>query len=453
MSESRFSWEMVVTGVLLTVLAIIIIDSNGNSTNSNVGPSVSFNGAFVESPPAPPPPNAAQLPREVLVQLEMDELTKTTNADVLKAQAEAFSNIEGTHNVQEVLARLETLRIGESQLISAEVAKGIQGQLEAAKAAIASVSSTNEKLHINFDGKQMVVSKANTTSSNKYDNGLVIKDDVFSATSLNDVHLKTVGGNIHITGGSGNQVRVRVIATGRDATIEKVNERYEVKIGRSGSELVAEVNQKSRGLLSSAWNNSNISMNIIVETPSDMQFNARTSGGNIEASSINGKQYLKTSGGNVRLETMTGNGEISTSGGNITANDLDGAYTLTTSGGNMNFARCSGAISAKTSGGNITLDFLNGSLDAKTSGGNIRATLHSVDNDVNLSTSAGSITINLPESASCNLVAKGGSVNMDRGFKTDGVVKRDEVDVRMNGGGPIINARTSAGSVNISKLR
>jgi len=453
MSESRFSWEMVVTGVLLTVLAIIIIDSNGNSTNSNVGPSVSFNGAFVESPPAPPPPNAAQLPREVLVQLEMDELTKTTNADVLKAQAEAFSNIEGTHNVQEVLARLETLRIGESQLISAEVAKGIQGQLEAAKAAIASVSSTNEKLHINFDGKQMVVSKANTTSSNKYDNGLVIKDDVFSATSLNDVHLKTVGGNIHITGGSGNQVRVRVVATGRDATIEKVNERYEVKLGRSGSELVAEVNQKSRGLLSSAWSNSNISMNIIVETPSDMQFNARTSGGNIEASSINGKQYLKTSGGNVRLEAMTGNGEISTSGGNITANDLDGAYTLTTSGGNMNFARCSGAISAKTSGGNITLDFLNGSLDAKTSGGNIRATLHSVDNDVNLSTSAGSITINLPESASCNLVAKGGSVNMDRSFKTDGVVKRDEVDVRMNGGGPIINARTSAGSVNISKLR
>jgi hypothetical protein len=453
MSESRFSWEMVVTGVLLTVLAIIIVDSNGNNSNSNIGSSVAFNGQYLDVPQAPTPPDAPQLQREVLVRVEMEELAQATNADVIRAQAEAFSSIEGTHNVKEVLARLETLRIGESQFISAEVAKSIQSQLDAAQAAIASVSTNNETLNFNFDGKQMVVSKSIPSAQSRYDKGLVVKEDVFSAASLKDVHLKTVGGNIHITGGNDNQVRIRIIATGRDATIDKVNERYEVKLGRSGNELVAEVNQKSRGLLSSVWNNNNISMNIIVETPSDMQFNARTSGGNIEASSLNGKQYLKTSGGNVRLDAMTGNGEIATSGGNITAKDLDGAFTLTTSGGNMNFERCSGAISAKTSGGNITLDFLNGSLDAKTSGGNIRATLHKVDNDVNLSTSAGTITINLPETASCNLMARGGSVNVDKSFNTDGVVKRDEVDVRMNGGGPIVNARTSAGSVNITKLR
>ena len=406
MSESRFSWEMVATGVLLTILAIATANSSDN--NNRLEKHSSMAGSQLqelpEVPEMPTPPSMPSPSSQVLAELDLEEITQAAKADILAAQA-----------------------------------------------AVAALGSASESMSFQMDGNKIVMSKMVAQFPRQYDSGIVVKNDVFSAASLNNVNLKTSGGNIHIVGGSGNQVRVRIIATGRDATLDKVNERYDVALNRVGNELIAEVTQKSRGWFSGNWN-SNISMNILVETPSHMKFNATTSGGNIEASSLNGEQTLKTSGGNVRLEALTGNGNISTSGGNITANDLDGAFTLKTSGGNMNFERCSGNISARTSGGNITLDFLNGSLDAKTSGGNIKATLHAVDNDIDLSTSAGSISIALPASASCNLDAKAGSVNLDKSLKTDGTIKHNEVDVRLNGGGPLVRARTSACSVKISRL-
>jgi hypothetical protein len=405
MSESRFSWEMVVTGILLTVLAIVISDSNGNTNTTSVDQKTYAGVPMPEIPALPDVPNAPQITVEALDNINTAGLPAEAVAELMKA-----------------------------------------------KAAVAAAGSIDGIHVVSVNGKNVTTTRAGSTTLGQYNNGILVKEDVFSSESIQKVDLNTVGGNIHISGGSGNQVRVRIIATGRDADIDKINDRYDVTLGRRGNEIVAEVKRKSQGLFSSLWN-SNISMNIIVETPSSMQFNAQTSGGNIDASSISGNQVLRTSGGNVRLDALSGNGEIKTSGGNIIANDLDGTFDLVTSGGNIAFDRCSGAITAKTSGGNITLDLLNGSLDAKTSGGNIRATLHSVDQPVELNTSGGSISISLPETASCNLVAKASSVTIDKALNTVGSVKHNEVDVRLNDGGSLVNARTSAGSINITKLK
>ena len=379
MGESRFSWEILLTGLLLTFAAFAIIDRPGGSTTSDSRPSAAIGGTAPEMPALPAIPDMPSIPT-------------APEAAAAAAQAAEFAT------------------------------------------------------------KHAAVAGIHLSRAAQYDKGIVIKDDRFSSAALNDVQLKTSGGNIHIIGGSGSEVRVKIVATGRDATREKVDERYDVTLRREGSTLLAEVTTKSRGFFGGMWSG-NISMNIIVETPVDMAFNARTSGGNIEASSLSGTQYMKTSGGNIRLEALTGSGEISTSGGNITANDLDGAFTVSTSGGNMAFERCSGMLNAKTSGGNITLDFMGGNLSARTSGGNIRAALHAIDDAVDLSTSGGSITLSIPESSACDLSAKASSVQLDRSLRTDGVVKKDEVDVRINGGGPLVKARTSAGSININKLK
>lgn len=379
MGESRFSWEILLTGLLLTFAAFAIIDRSGGSNSSETRTSTTVERTAPEMPALPSIPDAP----------------------------------------------------------------GIPSAPEAAAAAVHAAEVAT---------KHAAISGLHIASAVQYDKGIVIKDDRFSSASLNDVQLKTSGGNIHITGGSGNEVRVKIIATGRDATRENVDDRYEVSLRREGSTLLAEVTPKSRGFFGGLWS-SNISMNIIVETPVDMTFNARTSGGNIEASSLSGKQYLKTSGGNIRLDALTGSGEISTSGGNITANDLDGVFTVSTSGGNLNFDRCSGSLDAKTSGGNITLDFMGGNLNARTSGGNIRASLHSIDDAVDLSTSGGSITLAIPATSACDLSAKASSVQLDRTLRTDGMVKKNEVDVRINGGGPLVKARTSAGSISINKLK
>jgi DUF4097 and DUF4098 domain-containing protein YvlB len=293
----------------------------------------------------------------------------------------------------------------------------------------------------------------NTRSSfsDQQNNGLTVSEETFNAGSINDVSLKTSGGNINIVGGNSDRVHVRIYATGRDATIENVEDRYEVTLNKVGNSIIAEVKQKSR----SAWSffkSNNISMNIEVETARDMEFNAGTSGGNISASDLDGFQNLSTSGGNITLQRMNGSSNAKTSGGNITAEDLDGTFKLSTSGGNISLDRCTGDIDASTSGGNMTLDFISGSLRASTSGGSVRANVHEVTGDINLSTSGGNISLYIPTFSEADLYARGSSVSLDSKFNAQGEVKRNEIDAKLNGGGPSVTCRTSGGSVQVRSL-
>ena len=288
-----------------------------------------------------------------------------------------------------------------------------------------------------------------TSAQNNSD--LTVSEETFDAASINDVSLKTSGGNINIVGGSSDRVHVRIYATGRDATIENVEDRYEVTLKKVGNSILAEVKQKDRSIWSSFRSN-NISMNIEVETARSMQFDARTSGGNISAADLDGSQSLSTSGGNISLLRMNGSSVAKTSGGNIRAEDLDGTFKLSTSGGNISFDRCAGDIDASTSGGNMTLDFISGTLQASTSGGSVRANVHEVTDDVKLSTSGGNISLYIPIDSEADIFARGSSVSVDSDFNVQGVIKRNEIDAKLNGGGPILTCRTSGGSVQIRSL-
>src|SRR5690606_15914870 len=97
-----------------------------------------------------------------------------------------------------------------------------------------------------------------------------------------------------------------------------------------------------------------------------------------------------------------------------------------------------GDIDVKTSGGNITLDLISGSLKASTSGGSVRANVHDLTGDVDLSTSGGIISLYMPTFSEADLYARGSSVSVDSKFNAQGVVKRNEIDAKLNGGGPSV---------------
>ena len=101
-----------------------------------------------------------------------------------------------------------------------------------------------------------------------------------------------------------------------------------------------------------------------------------TSGGNIHLKDSKDDLDLTTSGGNIEAENSSGNINLSTSGGSIKLNGLKGNIKASTSGGNVQGSTIEGDLSAHTSGGNISLHELNCGLKTSTSGGNIDVSIN-----------------------------------------------------------------------------
>src|SRR5690606_34087835 len=156
----------------------------------------------------------------------------------------------------------------------------------------------------------------------------------------------------------------------------------------------------------------------------------------------------KTSGGSLNIADIKGNMEAKTSGGSINIDNYAGILDASTSGGSINLKNAKGDLAVSTSGGSIHLEDIKGSLTARTSGGGIRANLASLEKELRLSTSGGSITAVIPGGLGLDLDLKGNRVNTKL-TNFDGEVEKDRIKGSINGGGIPVVMSTSGGSVNL----
>jgi DUF4097 and DUF4098 domain-containing protein YvlB len=150
----------------------------------------------------------------------------------------------------------------------------------------------------------------------------------------------------------------------------------------------------------------------------------------MDANNIQGNVEMRTSGGAIRLENIEGQAEVATSGGSIRAKKV-------TQG-----------LKARTSGGSLHLQEISGSLEARTSGGSIDVRLVNPIEYIEVSTSGGNVTVEVPENLGYDLELTGSRVRTElRNFT--GSSSRDAIKGAMNGGGIPLKARTSGGSVSL----
>jgi Toastrack DUF4097 len=179
---------------------------------------------------------------------------------------------------------------------------------------------------------------------------------------------------------------------------------------------------------------------------------ARTSGGSLNFGRIEGPVRGNTSGGSISLVGSRGKAFLRTSGGGIHIEDVAGEVDAETSGGSVQVNRASGRVSAHTSGGSITIRETTGAVDASTSGGSVNASLMAQPNQASrLSTSGGSINVELASSVHVDVDAStsGGSVSSD--FAVPLSENRQSLRGAINGGGPLLQLRTSGGGIHIQK--
>lgn len=181
----------------------------------------------------------------------------------------------------------------------------------------------------------------------------------------------------------------------------------------------------------------------------------KTSGGSLDLAQIEGDVYGRTSGGSINLGGSDGKVDMKTSGGSVDIGAVGGKVEARTSGGSIKVDEAGGDVTVSTSGGSIHIDDVEGSVKANTSGGGISVSIsEQPKNDCSLTTSGGGITVRLVEDIKVNVDAKtsGGSVTCDLPITVQGLMGKNAVEGRINGGGPRLYLRTSGGPIRILRL-
>ena len=283
-------------------------------------------------------------------------------------------------------------------------------------------------------------------------------------------------GSIEIKTSDAGAVNIEVTrkAGGSKSKAEKTLKDHVVTTKQTGDKV--EVRAKYEGEKLTGWfgRSPDLQVNFLITVPSKFDVDLKTAGGHINVANLTGKLKAHTSGGNltfkkiegpvsghtsgghINLAGCKGNVDLKTSGGNLTLSEIEGDVTANTSGGHINADKLAGKAVVKTSGGNIGVAGIKGSIEANTSGGHVTAELlEQPTGNCSFDTSGGNITIAFAEKVAVDVDAStsGGRVSSDLPVVSivQGEQKKNALRGKINGGGPLVKARTSGGNVRLEK--
>jgi len=269
-------------------------------------------------------------------------------------------------------------------------------------------------------------------------------------------------------------IEVRRKARGSKTESGKTLKDHVVTINQDGNKI--EVRAEYQGAKSLDWLRSSPQLVVSYQITIPQKFNVdlKTAGGSVKVDDLTGTVQVASSGGSLNFKKIEGSLSGHTSGGGITVAGCKGNVELKTSGGGLQLGEIEGDVDARTSGGSIRADKLTGKsflkssgggihvseikgqIEALTSGGSITASLIAQPSgDCTFKTSGGGITVALDAKASVDLDAhtSGGRVSSDLPVTSIvlGGKNKNELQGKINGGGPLITAHTSGGSVSLKR--
>jgi len=180
---------------------------------------------------------------------------------------------------------------------------------------------------------------------------------------------------------------------------------------------------------------------VSVETPGELDLEARTSDGSLKVYGVNGFIALHTSDGSVEVS------------------DVSGAVRLVASDGSIRIHNVSGTLESRSSDGRVTIDGKLSGVQVHTSDGSLDLTLaegSQLTTSSRVEASDGRVTIRLPKSLAADLDIHTGDGHIDcqlpltmNGYNSGG---GHNIRGRLNSGGTPLTIHTSDGNVSIATL-
>ncbi len=269
----------------------------------------------------------------------------------------------------------------------------------------------------------------------------------FPATPGGTLSVKTDCGTVRVSGGSMNEVSVVVNIRGHESDLKE----FEVAAEATGDGVTVTGRSHAR----SSWfhfSDDGVDAEFVIIVPKSYNLQISTSGGDIQAGDLVGSVRSETSGGDVRLAAIEGTVSAETSGGDVTVERTKGQLRCSTSGGDIRISSSAGDVDVETSGGDITIGAVEGQVKAETSGGDVHVSVKGVNKGISAETSGGDVTIQFARGTGAEIDASttGGDVVCDLPVTVSGRIDEGRVKGTVNGGGPLVRARTTGGDIHIS---
>jgi hypothetical protein len=178
---------------------------------------------------------------------------------------------------------------------------------------------------------------------------------------------------------------------------------------------------------------------------------ASSGSGSVRLSHIGGETHAHTGSGDIELNGIHGAAKVIAGSGSIHAIGIAGALTASSGSGSVKFEQtAAGDVEIGTGSGDVEVKGAKGAVKVQTGSGSITAQGDPAG-DWRLHTGSGDVSVELPQQASCNLVARTGSGNIDtnREIAVQGKLNPRELQGKVGGGGPTVELSTSSGSIQI----
>ena len=267
--------------------------------------------------------------------------------------------------------------------------------------------------------------------------------DIEIGNIAGDVKAKTAGGGkITLKRGQG---KVNVETYGGDIEIGNVTEDVKAETAGSGNIQIGNVN----GTVEAETYGGDLDFGIV----KGAVWGKTAGGGNITLKECQGKVNVETYGGDIEIGNVTEDVKAETAGsGNIQIGNVNGTVEAETYGGDLDFGIVKGAVWGKTAGGgNITLKGCQGKVNVETYGGDIRAEMKKQPrHQWTLETSgSGEIVATLISRIAIDVDAYAGSGRISSDFSVQGSRSKNSLKGIINGGGPLLELRTSSGDIRL----
>ncbi len=178
---------------------------------------------------------------------------------------------------------------------------------------------------------------------------------------------------------------------------------------------------------------------------------ASSGSGRLRLSNMGGETHARTGSGDIELNGIQGAAKVVAGSGSIRAIGIAGALTASSGSGSVKFEQtAAGDVEIGTGSGDVEIKGANGALKVQTGSGSITAQ-GNPSGDWRLHTGSGDVTVELPQQAAFNLVARTSSGNIDssREIAVQGKLSPRELQGKAGGGGPTVELSTSSGSIQI----
>lgn len=415
----KLSWEIIVAGLFFIAIAFYLLsmpsdyDSDGDKFAGPVPPEA-------PTPPATPSEELQVINLEGLAALEELEHLKELN------KIESLQSLKELAHLIPEQTRAEFLT---------EINKALR-------------EFSDDEISINFDmdDELILVKKEYDIEQGNWGKtspGVYTYLNEFDASSISDMSVSLPNGSITLIGTSDSKAKLTVQASGEISSAEELKTQYSTAVTFEDGEAVFSLENLN------LENSSNVHFQTTLYIPEKMELIAKTMGGHIESTNIEGDQTYETGGGHITLERLAGDVIAISGGGHIQIEDVIGDVTFKTTGGHLKVQNCTGDVILRTEGGNIELEEIEGEIIASTNAGNIAIQLTSFSDDITAETFAGNFQLILPASSEATFDLQASNVVELKNLTFQGDKSKAKAKGNINGGGSEVIAFTKFGKVTI----